>query len=200
MPNYGSTYAGLRIGCLTAVRPLFNDKHGRTVWLWLCECGRKLRRVPAAVRQKHLARKEGGVCCLTCTRQRERQRFELSGKKFGDVTVLGRAKRPGYWRCRCGCGRKIIIRRSNLIRRPNPVCPLCRYAPMLGDGAKVRSERMNAGLTLADAGKLLGVSRQCWQQWEARERIKPKRLNRLLAVLKPFVDAKAGRKKRTPAS
>lgn len=38
----------------------------------------------------------------------------LTGKQFGRLTVLGRATRKDYWRCRCACGALKKIRSDSL--------------------------------------------------------------------------------------
>ena len=43
--------------------------------------------------------------------------IDLTGKKFGSLTVTGRASRKGrdaFWSCKCDCGREVEVTSSNL--------------------------------------------------------------------------------------
>ena len=65
---------------------------------------------------------------------------------------------------------------------------------MRGDGARVRTARLEAGLTLVEAAKLLGLTKQRWQQFEATEALKSADLKRAMAALKAFTAARTRQK------
>lgn len=54
------------------------------------------------------------------------KRKELSGERFGNLTVLEKAEglRDGYytWRCRCDCGNEIIVNTKNLTAHRTTHC------------------------------------------------------------------------------
>ncbi len=44
-----------------------------------------------------------------------RRRSELTGKRFGRLTVIGRSEKPGgYWSCLCDCGNETTVRSTSL--------------------------------------------------------------------------------------
>jgi hypothetical protein len=51
---------------------------------------------------------------------------DLTGKTFGQLTVLERVKIPGehesHWRCICTCGNEIIVIAGNLKRGTTQSC------------------------------------------------------------------------------
>ena len=90
--------SGQKFGRLTALRRTEN-RNGRTAWLCRCDCGN----LKAA--RSH-ALKAGKVKSCGCLSRRE----DLSGRKFGRLSVLGPSD-PGnggkrLWRCRCDCGKE----------------------------------------------------------------------------------------------
>lgn len=55
--------------------------------------------------------------------------IDLTGKRFGRLTVIGRATRTGkntYWLCRCDCGGQKNVSRSNLINGQVQSCGCLR--------------------------------------------------------------------------
>ena len=188
---------GVQIGALTAVRECGN-KHRTIVWLWECPCGRQYPALPGLLRARQQRNPGEKIRCLLCFEERRREGPDLTGQKFGHLTVVRRAPhRRHYWVCHCGCGREVVARGSELKKgRDLPHCRFCRYSPMRGDGARVRLARLKVGLTLKEAANLLGVTRQRWQQFEATLKLKPEEMKRLRAVLRAFVAKQAARKRR----
>lgn len=46
-----------------------------------------------------------------------KKRIDLTGRQFGDLTVLEKAETPKkgrYWACVCVCGNKIVVKQSEL--------------------------------------------------------------------------------------
>ena len=47
-----------------------------------------------------------------------RKAIDMTGRRFGKLQVIGRAPKAGpdaRWSCKCDCGRKIVVRRYNLL-------------------------------------------------------------------------------------
>ena len=195
-----SVQPGVQIGALTAVREC-GKKYGFTLWLWECACGRRFPALPGLLRARQCRNPGEKIRCLECLYKRRRQEADLCGQRFGHLTVLRRApQRRFYWVCRCGCGRDVEASGSDLKKGVRPRCRFCRYSPMRGDGARVRRARLQAGLTLEQAAKLLGLTRQRWQQFEATEVLPSADLKRAMGALKAFTAGRAARKWKTQSS
>ena len=61
-----------------------------------------------------------------------RERKELNGQEFGELTVIAYSDRktPGnsntHWLCKCSCGRYLLVRRDNLIDGRTSRCSECK--------------------------------------------------------------------------
>lgn len=61
--------------------------------------------------------------------------IDLTGQRFGMLTVLHRSKQPHpcvYWTCRCDCGRIVEVAGNNLKRGHNVSCGCRRVSPYIG--------------------------------------------------------------------
>lgn len=84
---------GRRFGMLTVLEYVYTDS-GTAKWKCLCDCGNVVYKTTG-----HL--NAGAVSC-GCSRKQD-----LTGKRFGKLTVLGQAgkgKQGILWTCRCDCG------------------------------------------------------------------------------------------------
>ena len=96
---------GRKFGRWTCLDSVEITEKGEKKWLCRCDCGTK-----RYVRERSL--KSGGSQSCGCLRREEASRvntMELTGKIFGDLTVIQRAekqKRSGgvWWKCQCSCG------------------------------------------------------------------------------------------------
>lgn len=129
--------SGQRFGRLTVVGPA-PDANGRVRWSCRCTCGRR-----KAIRTSHLVDGRSTSCgcarIATLKAKFPRHRLNLTGKTFGDLTVLGRGKNvptlsdsfPNGMTthvCRCRCGRVVLVRTSGLTRAKNPTSHCgCRF-------------------------------------------------------------------------
>jgi len=135
-----------RYGMLLGMHYVRTDKYGRSVWLWLCDCGNKKEIIASAVKNKHT--KSCG--CLLKNAKRKRPE-NLIGKWFGYLYCFGIAqkkvknkntkKRWNYETvalCLCACGRTIVHRPAHLKQKTQETCGKCtikeiphRYAQYL---------------------------------------------------------------------
>ena len=98
--------AGMRFGKLTALEPAANVGQS-TAWKCRCDCGNEVIVRTSALRS-------GKARSCGCLRE---ERLDLTGDKYGKLTVLGRAPdvgRQSAWRCRCGCGNEVVVRMCDL--------------------------------------------------------------------------------------
>lgn len=97
---------GQKFGRLTVLKKVETKNGGFARWLCQCECG-SLKEVDGI----HLRRGETTSCGCYCKEQIIKNNIEriedLTGKKFGKLTVLKRADNIGLqpaWYCKCECG------------------------------------------------------------------------------------------------
>ena len=78
-------------------------------WNCKCACGNT-----KSVQSGHL--RSGNTVSCGCARKRAglRRRIDLTGQKFGELTVTGYADRKGHWACQCSCGKTTAVHSRNL--------------------------------------------------------------------------------------
>jgi 5-methylcytosine-specific restriction endonuclease McrA len=78
------------------------QKKGSTYWNCLCDCGRK-----AEIPTYRLVKKIDVSCPMCAKKETE----DLTGKVFGQLTVLHRVNknRKIYWKCLCTCGKTKLV-------------------------------------------------------------------------------------------
>lgn len=94
------------------------DVGGQAAWLCRCECGNEV-----VVRMCDL--RTGHTKSCGCLARGE----DLTGRKFGRLTVIGRAEsrgRSSAWRCSCTCGKEVVVRADNLISGGTRSCGCLR--------------------------------------------------------------------------
>jgi len=113
MPKW-EDLTGKEFGRLTALERVENSKDRHARWLCQCECGEKKIVVAKSLKNGHTQ----SCGCLARERASERCLEDLTGYKFGRLTVLERAENDKRgrtrWLCRCECGSEKIITSSRL--------------------------------------------------------------------------------------
>lgn len=97
---------GMRFGKLT-VAALTEKREARySVWHCKCDCGKE-----CDVDSKRLQR--GTITDCGCdVKRRSTTPLDLTGERYGSLTVLERAENKGSrtaWRCRCDCGKETVV-------------------------------------------------------------------------------------------
>ena len=107
-----------RYGRLTVISRA-NDrqyKNGKTrvMWLCRCDCGNTIEVDASSLKSNHTL----SCGCIQKEKIQERCLKDLTGQKFGRLTVLHRQidnnKKAVCWLCRCECGREVVVQSSNL--------------------------------------------------------------------------------------
>lgn len=88
---------GKRFGKLVALRPGEKSKSGRVRWVCRCDCGNEKLILAHCL-------KNGETKSCGCEHYKSAPRKDLTGLKFGRLTVLSYAGKS-YWNCRCECGK-----------------------------------------------------------------------------------------------
>lgn len=99
---------GQRFGKLLVVERLENNKRNNTMWRCLCDCGKE--RVALGYDLTHNRTK-------SCGHHRVKQYEDLSGKKYGKLTVISmvrKNKRKLFCVCACDCGNVTTVCTDNL--------------------------------------------------------------------------------------
>ena len=101
---------GQRFGKLVVIERAGSDKNRSITWRCLCDCGSE-----SIVSAGHLKKKIGGTVSCGCHKGGSN---DLTGKRFGKLTVTGRvgrnAKGKSMWRCLCDCGNEHITTGSSI--------------------------------------------------------------------------------------
>lgn len=111
--------AGQRFGKLLVVEQAPNQ-NGKTCWCCKCDCGNE-----TIVCTHSLMKGKTSCGCDTFDKNRaylESKREDLTGKRFGKLTVIKRDKndidKKGHivpkWICKCDCGNEVSVKQINL--------------------------------------------------------------------------------------
>lgn len=103
---------GKKFNMLTALEPIRVEPKIGAIWKFKCECG-NIVELPAS----RVTTKNGTKSC-GCLNKKNVPKIDLTGKKFGKLTVLkcdGTAKRRRMmWVCRCDCGTLVKVDGAHL--------------------------------------------------------------------------------------
>src|SRR5690625_2206469 len=105
-------------GKLTVLSRHGSDSTGKTTWLCACECG-------AETVATGLNLKSGNTRSCGCAKSAPRTRHDISGMRFGHLTVTRRSGSHGgrsQWECICDCGEANYVTYSNLVRGVTRSC------------------------------------------------------------------------------
>ena len=98
---------GQRFGRLTVVESAGSSK-GKRYWVCLCDCGTVRK-----VKTEHLRSGHTKSCgCLSRDKASERSLIDLTGHRFGRLTVVkrvGTKKSFAVWLCQCDCGKTATL-------------------------------------------------------------------------------------------
>ena len=125
-------YPGARIGRWTVLADQKTDRRGEALRLCKCECG-----TYRFVRERALRYGESGSCGCAQQEASRGQAYDLTGRTFGDLKVLGRSnkRQPGrgvWWWCKCKCGNICEVTATAMVTGKRTHCgcrkDLKRYA------------------------------------------------------------------------
>jgi hypothetical protein len=141
-------------GKLTVIERAGTDKEGRALWRCSCECGGE------KITNSH-SLKRGDCKSCGCIRPNHGVRGEfvdLSGERFGKMTVIKRVK--SMWLCQCECGRQCKVR-TDALKSGNTKSCGCLRSPKRKLSKTQKSITYNGTtLTLSEWSKVTGKSYQ----------------------------------------
>ena len=126
---------GKKFGKLTVIKEVprpdnINGHDWSTKWECRCDCGN------ISIKTSTRLTKAENPKCKTCAEIEswESRINDLTGKVFGNLTVLRRVEKPNhlkkktwYWECKCSCGNITIVSTSNLKTGHTFRCSECGY-------------------------------------------------------------------------
>ncbi len=106
---------GQRFGKLTVVEDSGERTGGGSIrWRCVCDCGGEI----LATRQQLEGGSAASCGCQPKQYASRREVEDLTGRQFGELTVLRRAENDGRgkvrWLCRCSCGGEVTVRATQL--------------------------------------------------------------------------------------
>ena len=135
-----------------------------TAWKCQCECGEIL-----IVRGNALTSGTTKSCGCLNMEKRKSRRKDLTGRKFGRLTVLKRAENRGkhtYWVCQCQCGNICETRTRNLIQGTVESCGCLR-----NEKARERTilRNLSHGMSKTRLCKIwYGMKDRCYRETSSR--------------------------------
>lgn len=126
---------GTRVG-----RWLVTSKSDGANWNCLCDCG-----VTKAVAGSSLRRGISRSCgCLLRERAAETKINDLTGRRFGILTVIKREENSKHgdarWAAVCDCGTKVVVRSCNLVSGNSASCGCARINGVIVRPKEVREK------------------------------------------------------------
>ena len=116
LPRRHSDLTGQRFGRLTVVGDSGQRRNGFVLWLCRCDCG------GWALYIRYQLTTGRAVSCGCLPRREQRAIRDLTGQRFGRLTVLELAAEREYskpslarWRCRCDCGNETVVTSAALV-------------------------------------------------------------------------------------
>ena len=108
---------GKKYGMLTVIERVKNVGNA-SMWKCKCDCGNEI--IVPNMELKYGSKKSCG-----CTEVYNHMTFDLTGRRFDNVTVLEKAKSKDgerRWVCECDCGNKVEFSTRQLLHRSNLSC------------------------------------------------------------------------------
>jgi hypothetical protein len=131
--------AGQKFGSLTVLQQATNGKWNEARWVCLCDCGKTVIKTTAELTRKRYP-------ATSCGCQRKTRLEDLTGRRFGYLTVLERAENNNQgktqWKCRCFCGNEIIVPAGDL-KKPNREYMSCGCMKWITIAKKRRTHGMS---------------------------------------------------------
>lgn len=107
---------GCKFGLLTVIKRVENKKKNGACWQCECECGGT---TVATTSDLNSGKVKSCGCLL---HKKSPRRIDLTGRKFGKLTVIECAEQSNnghlLWKCACDCGNEVIVD-SNKLQKGN---------------------------------------------------------------------------------
>lgn len=102
---------GKRYGKLVVIEKTDERRHGVVVWKCQCDCGKITKVTTGNLNNGHIR-------SCGCLRYDHNQGIDIKGQRFGRLVALERTDQKYIncflWKCRCDCGREVLIPTNRL--------------------------------------------------------------------------------------
>lgn len=157
-------WTGQKYNMLTFLR---KDPGNKKKWICLCDCGNETSVYPSNVK-RGLTKSCG---CLHSKLASERLTKDLTGQRFGKLTVLHRddskPKSHGvYWACRCDCGNEVSVISQSLTNGDTKSCG-CLKSQLTSDrfSLNICGKKFGKLTVLERNGTFVGTDGAQYSQW-----------------------------------
>ena len=146
---------GQRFGMLTVLGDSGERRAGSVLWRCRCDCGGEI----LLIRRELTGGYAANCGCVPRMRKPHGEAEDLTGQRFGRLTVLGRTENVRnnrtLWRCRCDCGREcqVLALRLKTGRTQSCGCKKHDPSPNLRDLTGQRFGRLVAEYPVRNAAK-----------------------------------------------
>lgn len=118
---------GQRFGKLEVLYRYYENKNGSAQWVCKCDCGNIKVVLGVSLTRTNRATRSCG--CQTYANASKANVKDLTGQRFGKLTVLYDTKQRKnhrvVWHCKCDCGREVDRVSDSLIQKDTISCGLC---------------------------------------------------------------------------
>lgn len=122
---------GKKFGRLTVISRAENNKYNQSCWNCLCDCGNKIVVRGGSLKDKKNGTKSCGCISVEIMKNNRYSRLDLTGLKFGKLTVLEFShldkRQSAFWKCQCECGNITVKRATSLSRGVVNSCGCLHY-------------------------------------------------------------------------
>lgn len=140
---------GSMIGGMKIIELVRSEK-GRRMFKCECRCGNTFNQSTEQIRVNK------NKCCQKCYEKKSSSFCDLSGKVFGRLTVLRRAKNLGKrtaYECVCVCGKTKIVLAQNLINKTTLSCGCLSIEKARNNYTDISGQRFSRLIVLRRIGK-----------------------------------------------
>lgn len=158
-----SDLIGKRFGMLTVIGDS-GERDGSCSILWRCkcDCGGEI----LVVRSQLESGNTESCGCVPKQRASTRQIEDLTGRKFGELTVLSQAERDARnhvrWLCRCSCGNEVTVLASELKRGHTRSCGCMRRGGIRHDRRDLTGQRFGRLTVICPAENKYEYAASTW--------------------------------------
>ncbi len=167
---------GQRFNRLTAIKPMEKNKQGGySYWLFKCDCGNE------KIINKYGVKSGYVQSCGCYNREQTFARFfqDLTGQRFGALTVIKKSPRRYYWICKCDCGTVKDLQGRNLKTHRSQSCGCLTYKHYL---ETIQKKHDITGLKFNYLTAIRFDNNGCLTQSKAFKDITGERFGRLKAI------------------